>query len=168
MTPAEPAIRPYRDSDLDALVAINDAAAPAVPITARDDLADLAASSLLALVVDDGEPAGFVFAMAPGVDYDSENYRWFSGRSSSFLYVDRIVLAERLRSRGVGPRLYAAVFEAARAGGHAEVFCEVNVRPANPGSLAFHDRLGFREVGRQVTKGGTVEVALLAAPVPTD
>ena len=75
------------------------------------------------------------------------------------------MLAERLRSQGVGPRLYAAVEDVARADGASEVTCEVNVRPANPGSLAFHARLGFVEVGRQETKGGSTEVALLARPV---
>lgn len=164
-TRADPVIRPYRDGDLDALVRVNDSAAPAVPVTPRAGLAALARDSAVRLVADDGEPAGFVFALAPGLDYTSENYRWFSARSDSFLYVDRIVLAERLRSRGVGPKLYRAVFDAARAAGYREVFCEVNVRPANPGSLAFHRRLGFEEVGRQETTGGAVEVALLAAAV---
>jgi predicted GNAT superfamily acetyltransferase len=76
------------------------------------------------------------------------------------------VLAQRLQGQGIGPRLYDAVEEAARAEGASEITCEVNVRPANPGSLAFHARLGFVEVGRQETKGGTTEVALLARPVP--
>ena len=42
------------------------------------------------------------------------------------------------------------------------ITCEVNTRPANPDSMAFHERLGFREVGRQQTEGGAKEVALLA------
>lgn len=158
-------LRPYADSDLTALVAINDAAHPAVPITPAEEFAALVALSRLTLVVDDGEPAGFVIALPPGRDYASENYAWFSARSSDFLYVDRIVLAARLQGQGVGPRLYAAVQEVARADGATEVTCEVNVRPPNPGSLAFHARIGFTEVGRQSTKGGTVEVALLAKPV---
>jgi len=158
-------LRPYDPADLPALVAINDAAYPAVPITPVDEFAALVALSRLTLVADDGAPAGFVIALAPGADYASENYRWFSARSSDFLYVDRIVLAERLRGQGVGPRLYAAVEETARADGLREVTCEVNVRPANPGSLAFHAREGFAEVGRQETKGGAVEVALLARSV---
>ena len=158
-------LRPYVASDLAALVAINDAAAPAVPITPAAELAELIALSRLALVADDGEPAGFLIALAPGRAYASENYAWFSARSGDFLYVDRIVLAPRLQGRGVGPRLYAAVDEAARADGSTEVTCEVNLRPPNPGSLAFHTRLGFVEVGRQETKGGTTEVALLARPV---
>lgn len=158
-------IRPYTPADLTAVVAVNDGAHPAVPITPAHELADLIALSRLALVVDDGEPAGFVVALGPGLAYTSENYTWFSARSGDFLYVDRIVLAPRLQGQGIGPRLYAAVEDAARADGASEVTCEVNLRPANPGSLAFHARLGFVEVGRQETKGGTTEVALLARPV---
>jgi predicted GNAT superfamily acetyltransferase len=159
-------IRPYTPADLAALVAINDGAHPAVPITPPDELAALFALSRLALVVDDGRPAGFVIALGPGVAYESENYTWFSARSADFLYVDRIVLAPRCQGQGIGPRLYAAVEDAARADGATEITCEVNLRPPNPGSLAFHARLGFAEVGRQQTKGGSTEVALLARAVP--
>ena len=158
-------IRPYAPADLAAIVAINDGAYPAVPITPAEELVELIGLSRLALVVDDGEPAGFVIALGPGAAYASENYTWFSARSRAFLYVDRIVLAPRLQGQGVGPLLYDAVEEAARADGASEITCEVNVRPANPGSLAFHTRLGFVEVGRQETKGGTTEVALLTRPV---
>lgn len=158
-------LRPVEPADLAAIVAINDAASPAVPITPPGELAALIAMARLALVADDGEPAGFVIALAPGLAYASENYTWFSARSQDFLYVDRIVLAARLQGRGVGPRLYAAVEDAARADGATEITCEVNTRPANPGSLAFHARLGFTEVGRQATKAGEVEVALLARAV---
>lgn len=160
-------LRPYRPADLDALVAVNDGAHPAVPITPAGELADLIAMSRLALVADDGELAGFIVVLAPGQPYASENYTWFSARSADFLYVDRIVLAPRLQGRGIGPRLYAAVEEAARADGATEITCEVNLRPPNPGSLAFHERLGFAEVGRQETKGGATEVALLAMTVST-
>jgi uncharacterized protein len=159
------ALRPYASADLDALVAVNDGAYPAVPITPAAELAELIGMSRLTLVADDGEVAGFVVALAPGLAYPSENYTWWSARSSDFLYVDRIVLAPRLQGQGVGPLLYAAVEDAARADGATEITCEVNVDPPNPGSLAFHARLGFVEVGRQHTKGDTTEVALLARPV---
>lgn len=149
---------------------VNDEAYPAVPVTPAAELAELAAMSSVAVVVEaDGMPAGFVFGMPPGLDYASENYRFFSERAGqlgrSFVYVDRIVLAPALRNRGFGPLLYAAVFDEARRAGASEVLCEVNLDPPNPGSLAFHSRLGFVEVGRQQTKGGANTVALLAAPV---
>ncbi len=166
----EPTLRPFRGTDLDALVAINDAAHPAVPITPRDELAGLIAMSTVAVVVDvAGEPAGFVLGMPPELAYESENYLYFSARARelarSFVYVDRIVLAPALQGRGLGPQLYAAVFDEARRVGAVEVLCEVNIEPPNPGSLAFHTRLGFVEVGRQQTHGGENTVALLAAAV---
>ena len=42
------------------------------------------------------------------------------------------------------------------------LFCEVNLRPRNERSLAFHAAIGFREVGRQDTDGGNKHVSLLA------
>ncbi len=166
---SDPILRPFREHDLDDLVAVNDAAYPAVPITPADEFAELIAMGSVVVVVDDGAPAGFVLGMPPGLAYQSENYLYFTARARelgrTFVYVDRIVLAAHLRGRGWGPQLYDAVFAEARRVGAAEVLCEVNVEPPNPGSLAFHTRLGFVEVGRQSTKGGANVVALLAAPV---
>ncbi|SDZ29095.1 GNAT family N-acetyltransferase [Herbiconiux ginsengi] len=171
---AAPAIRPLSRSDVERLVALNRAAVPAVNDIDEAEMSTLVGQAQLAVAVVDAahpDPAhpdavlGFVLALPPGLDYASENYRWFSERGEGFLYVDRIVVADGHRSAGLGAVLYEAVFAAARAGGAAEVDCEVNVEPPNPGSLAFHARLGFREVGRQATKGGSVVVALLAREV---
>lgn len=115
---------------------------------------------------DAGTVLGFVLALHPGSDYESENYRWFEARGTDSLYVDRIVIGEESRGRGLGQVLYERVFDAAAEEGRAEVTCEVNIEPPNPGSQLFHRRLGFEEVGRQGTKGGSVLVSLLAVPVP--
>jgi len=161
-----PALRPLTSEDAPALVALNDAAHPAVPITTADEMRALLELAGLALGLErDGSLVGFVIAMHPGAAYASENYRWFEGRGIGHVYVDRIVVAESERGRGLGPVLYDAVFDEARRLGHPEVTCEVNLDPPNPGSLAFHARLGFVQVGTQATKGGSVVVALLAAPV---
>lgn len=159
-------IRPLTAADLPVLVELNDAAYPAVPITPRDEFERLVGYASLALVAERaGEPVGFLLAMDPGLDYASENYRWFSDRSDSFLYLDRIVLAESARGAGLGRALYGRVFEAARDRGAAEVALEVNIEPPNPVSLAFHAAMGFSEVGRQSTKGGLFVVSLQTAPV---
>ncbi len=152
--------------DAGELALLNDAAAPAVPITEPSGLARLIELADLALGLErEGHLVGFVIAIAPGSDYDSENYRYFESRGIDHLYVDRIVIAESERGAGLGPLLYEQVFDAARRAGRSEVTCEVNLEPPNPGSQAFHARLGFEQVGVQATKGGAVTVSLLAAPV---
>ena len=159
-------VRPLVAVDAASLQPLNDAAAPAVPTTQVRELEALIALSSLALGVDlEGELVGFVLALAPGADYESENYRFFESRGVDHLYVDRIVIAESQRGRGLGALLYDAVFDTAREQGRTEVTCEVNLDPPNPGSMAFHRRRGFRELGSQATKGGTVTVALLSAPL---
>ncbi|MGT2426441.1 GNAT family N-acetyltransferase [Amnibacterium kyonggiense] len=161
-------VRPLESADAPAVLAMDNAAVPAVTPLDRKALGELVALASLAVVaeVEPGAPAGFLIAMDPGVDYGSENYRWFQARSDSFVYVDRIVVADGHRGTGVGRALYDAAFARAREFGRSEVTCEVNVRPANPESLAFHARLGFERLEEQETKGGAYRVALLSARLP--
>ncbi|MDV6332479.1 GNAT family N-acetyltransferase [Asticcacaulis sp. 201] len=102
----------------------------------------------LAATVDDGD--GLVIVCDQASDYDSPNFLWFKARYDRFVYVDRIVVSDTRRGEGLARQLYDTVFAAARADGHSQVVCEVNYDPPNPGSDAFHDRLGFVEVGRAV------------------
>jgi len=156
-------------TDLTPLLAMNNRAIPAVNLLDEAELLDLVSMAHAAVIVVDDEapeePLGLVVTLAAGNDYESENYRWFEQRGGDFLYVDRIVVAEGMRGRGLGQLLYERVFAEAELAGLTEVTCEVNLDPPNPGSLAFHDRLGFVQLGEQVTKGGSVTVALLSAPV---
>jgi len=159
-------LRALTVGDAEALSALNNAATPAVPITAPAALARLVDVAHLALGLErDGFLIGFVLAIAPATAYDSENYVYFESRHIDHLYVDRIVIAEGERGTGLGVVLYDAVFADARRYGRHEVTCEVNLDPPNPRSLAFHERLGFRAVATQATKGGAITVSLLAAPV---
>ena len=184
-------IRDLTVADVERCLELNNAATPAVPHMERSALATLIHSSDHPYGVfdasDEGQSdegqgdeeqggreivgstdaplLGFVLAMLPFHDYASENYRYFVNRGDSFLYVDRIVVDAEIRGVGLGRLLYGHAFGLARAAGLSEVTCEVNIRPPNPESMAFHARLGFAEVGRQATKNGTVEVALLAASV---
>ncbi len=106
--------------------------------------ADLAVAFLGAVA----EPeAGFVLAHAPDAGLDGPNFRWFAARMDDFIYVDRVIVAAEARGRGVGRTLYIEVAEAARRAGYRAVAAEVNIDPPNPGSLAFHERMGFQPVG---------------------
>ncbi len=118
---------------------------------------ELAHRSLVAEL--DGEVVGFAIAIAQGMHYDSDNYRWFSERYESFLYLDRIAVDATHRRRGVGGALYDAMEATAAASGR--MVCEVNVEPLNQVSLAFHRARGYREVGR-LAHGTVRTVALLS------
>lgn len=165
-----PLIRPLAATDLERIVQLNNAAYPAVPVTEADEMAALIDISSFGVVAEHEDAVvGFVLAIDPGANYSSENYTFFSERAKETglqsLYVDRVVIDVDYRGRGTGRLLYSAIFDRARADGRDEVTCEVNLDPPNPGSLAFHARLAFARVGEQATKGGTIRVALLAAPV---
>jgi predicted GNAT superfamily acetyltransferase len=159
-------LRPIRPADLGRVAELNDAAVPAVNELGLEGLTAHVPACELALVAEaDGEILGFLLAVAPGADYASENYRWFSSHLPGSLYVDRIVVAPSAHGRGVGRALYGAVDARARELGLGVVTCEVNLEPPNPQSLAFHARLGFTAVGEQATKGGTVVVRMLSRAV---
>ncbi len=153
-------VRPVQAHDLSALLALNNTAVPHVNGHDRDSFAALTATAAHVLVAErDDEVAGFVVAFTPGAAYASANYRWFAARHDDFCYVDRIVTVPRHRRTGIGARLYR---EVARATDAPLITCEVNVRPPNDTSMAFHERLGFRPVGTQDTEGGAKTVRMLA------
>lgn len=157
-------LRPLTGADHDAVLALNADEVPRLGPLDAERLRWLLVRCDVALVaVVDGQVAGVVLAVARGSDYDSPNYRYFEARGSDHLYVDRIAVAPAHRRRGIADRLSDAVEHRAVTTGRTEVTCEVNVRPANPGSLAFHRRRGFVEVGQQDT--GDLRVALLVKPV---
>jgi uncharacterized protein len=97
---------------------------------------------------------GFLIAFDQDAGYDSANFLWFKARYNQFVYVDRIIVAAHARGRGLARTFYDGLFEHARAAGHSRIVCEVNLDPPNPGSLAFHDALGFFEVGQATLMNG--------------
>jgi predicted GNAT superfamily acetyltransferase len=107
----------------------------------------LVSHSAYARVVQDQEGiAAFLLGLPPGAGYDSANYRWFSERFTSFLYIDRIAVDARARRMGFGSSLYEDIAAFAR-GRWACLLAEVNQDPPNTMSDAFHERHGFERVG---------------------
>lgn len=160
-------LRVMREADIPAVAAMNHAAFPDVTDIGEDGVRELLAMCDVALVATDldGAPIAFLLSLGPGHPYASENYQWFERRGVSHQYIDRIVVSPRAKGTGVGRALYESVLERARERGALEVTCEVNLDPPNPSSVAFHERMGFRRLGEQDTKDGTVRVALMARGV---
>lgn len=142
-------IRPVRSSDLEVLLVLNNAAVPATSELDMKGLSALVDNSAACLVAErDNDVVGFLLCLCEGAPYDSLNYLWVSRERQRFAYTDRICVADHARGNGIGEALYNALFELEKDSGRS-VVCEVNERPPNPGSLKFHKRLGFRDIGRQ-------------------
>ncbi len=156
-------IRDTHPDDLAEVLALNQKALPHVSSVALEDMQRFLEQAAYFKVACDpaGDLQGFLIALMPGLDYASDNYRWFSKTFDDFFYIDRIVIAENARGQGLGSLLYKDVIETARS--HApRLTCEVNSKPPNPLSMAFHERFDFAPVGTQQTEGGTKEVTLLS------
>ncbi|MBR1126201.1 GNAT family N-acetyltransferase [Bradyrhizobium lablabi] len=142
------------------ILALNNAHAEELSWLAPERLQHLAANAFL--VRRTGEVDAFLLAFDQDAPYDSPNFLWFRARFPRFVYVDRIVVAAAARGRGLARALYRDLFEQAVTAGHARVVCEVNSRPPNPESDAFHAALGFVETGRASIHDDSKEVRYLA------
>lgn len=158
-------IRGFEARDVAAALALNNDNVPELNELDAPEVARLSTLAEAALVAEvDGAFAGFCWVIAPGKEYGSLNYGWFSRTYDRFLYLDRIAVVPEFRRHGVGRAFYAELVE--RFHGHWPLLtCEVNLRPRNERSLAFHHSIGFREVGQQETDGGKKTVSLLALPL---
>lgn len=96
----------------------------------------------------DGAFAGFVVTMAGDAAYDSGNFRWFAERYDEFGYLDRIVIHEDFRRRGLAGRVYDEI-EARTARQAPLLALDVNSDPPNVESLAFHAARGYEQVGER-------------------
>jgi predicted GNAT superfamily acetyltransferase len=149
-------------ADLPTIHAINQANLPAVgDITFAELEWFFAKAGALRVAELDGEVAGFLLALRPGLDYSSLNYAWFCTRYTDFWYIDRVAVDATWRRRGIARALYADAEGCARAVAAPLLACEVNLRPRNDESLAFHEHQGFVEVGQQDTDGGDKTVVML-------
>lgn len=147
--------------ELSTLLHLNEAALPHVNSISLEDIrwfVDNAAYFRVARL--DDRIAGFLIALIQGTSYASSNYRWFCARYPNFVYIDRVVVAESARRRGVGRLLYEDV-TAFAVQTVPLLTCEVNIRPRNETSLKFHERFGFVNAGFQDTENGTKTVSLM-------
>jgi predicted GNAT superfamily acetyltransferase len=155
--------RAATSADWPAIVALNNAEVPKVgPLTLDDAERFFRAAEIL---VADGEPGherpgpvALLVLMTEGAEYDSPNFAWFAARYPRFEYVDRIVVRDDRAGTGIGRALYDLAVTRTVEGDRPVLTAEVNLEPPNDGSLAFHRRYGFAEVGQQIDpRNGQVE-----------
>jgi predicted GNAT superfamily acetyltransferase len=149
------------DADLATVLALNESSVPHVSSVDLEQMRWFAENAFYFKVATvDGCFAGFLIGLRPGLDYGSENYRWFCDNYGDFGYVDRVAVDSSARRLGVASQLYDDFADNLR-GVVGCMTCEVNVRPANESSMRYHETHGFLKVGSQETEGGSKEVAML-------
>lgn len=161
MTSGAVRIREATPADHEAVRALNNGAVPHVNALTEELFAQVVEyAAYFRVAEDDAGLLGFVISIPRGTTYWSDNYHWFTARYADFLYLDRVVVAPRAQGRGVGRALYDdhAAFAAGR---WPRIALEVNLRPPNPGSVAFHGRMRFEEVGVREYDDGASAVVML-------
>ena len=139
--------RPLSQNDVPSMWAINEQGLPGTGQVSEQELSGLLNLSTLSLGVFRNENLlGFVICLSPGTDYRSLNYAWFNNKYHEFIYVDRIAVSLDQRDKGIGSKLYEKVIAYSQEN-TIPIAAEVNLNPPNPGSMRFHRRFEFEEVG---------------------
>ena len=151
MSNFQPIVRNIEIADVARVLEINNANTPGVSELTLSELETDIANCLHALAIDNehGEVCAFCITFAPDAPDAGANHRWFADRFESFVYLDRIAIDPTYQNLGLGVLLYQSVEQQMIASAqHSLLCCEVNLEPPNPGSLHFHHRIGFIEVGQ--------------------
>ncbi|MGY4515539.1 GNAT family N-acetyltransferase [Lysobacter sp. HA18] len=158
-------VRDVREHELDSVLALNNAAGPAIlPLDATRLQHFYETAEYFRVAERDGSLTGFLIGMGDASDHDSSNFRWFRERHSEFFYIDRIVVASRRRGGGVGRAFYADAQTYAELR-YPQMACEVLMQGGNDPVLLFHGTFGFNEVGQHVMDETGLRASMLMKPL---
>ncbi len=158
-------VRDVREHELDSVLALNNAAGPAIlPLDAARLRHFFDSAEYFRVAERDGALAGFLIGVGSQAEHDSSNFRWFHERYPDFFYIDRIVVASRRRGGGVGRAFYADAQSYAELR-YPQMACEVFLEGSNDPALLFHGSFGFHEVGQHLMEEADVRAAMLMKPL---
>ena len=139
----------FDSQSLKAIYTLNQTNSPEVGfLDSMDYLKELLEKSYINLCVkNDNEIIGFMVCFREGSDYSSKNYKFFMDNEDHFIYIDRVVIKEEFRRKGIANHLYTLIEEIATEEG-SPLCCEVNTFPENKPSIGFHKKFGFIGIGK--------------------
>ena len=135
--------------DLKSILSLNQDSIPAVSSSNLEMMRHfLAISDYFKVCKVNGISIGFLIALLPEKDYNSEHYQWFNDKYDSFIYVDRIIFNKSYQNQGYGTVFYDDLINSIK-NKSLDIACEINTKPYNKQSIKFHKKYGFKEVGRK-------------------
>jgi len=156
------AIRDVLEHDLDAVLALNNAADGGIsPMNSAQLQKFYQIADYFRVAEVDGHLAGFLIALRENADCHGANFQWFKQRYERFVFIDRIVVANAYRRHGLGRVFYSDVhsFAEPRA---PMLTCAVGLEPRDDVAVLFHGTYGFNEVGQQVLDDSGRHIGLLS------
>jgi uncharacterized protein len=154
-------VRDVREHELDSVLALNNAAGPAIlPLDAARLRRFYTSAEYFRVAERDGTLAGFLVGFGSDTGHDSSNFAWFREHLPRFFYIDRVVVASRRRGGGVGRAFYADVQSYAELR-YPVLACEVFIEHDSDPARVFHGSFGFHEVGQHVMPETGVRASML-------
>lgn len=140
-------IRQILTTDIEAILELNEKSVQVLSPMDKNKLLRLIELSAISVVVEDTKQiAGFLLAFTQDVQYESVNYEWFNRHFDAFLYIDRIVISDQFRGKGIASKLYEYAQDWAIDNTLPSIFAEIDLMPPNDPSLLFHQKMGFKEL----------------------
>ena len=154
-------VRDVREHELDSVLALNNAAGPAIlPLDAARLRRFHDTAEYFRVAERDGTLTGFLVGFGSDAGHESSNFHWFRERIPRFFYIDRVVVARRRRGGGVGRAFYADVQSYAELR-YPVLACEVFVEHDSDPARVFHGSFGFHETGQHVMPETGVRASML-------
>ncbi|CAM4415813.1 GNAT family N-acetyltransferase [Vibrio agarivorans] len=140
-------IRDILSKDLDTILALNEQFVKVLSPMDKSKLLRLLDISYVSVVIEDeNQVLGFLIALTEHKEYESINYQWFNDYCDSFLYIDRVVVADDAQGKGIASMLYHYALDSALDNSIPCLCAEIDVLPPNEASLLFHKKMGFKEL----------------------
>lgn len=161
-------IRAMASVDAPRVLCINASGRPGVAPLDPAEMARLLKLPNRHLVAADGDDSALGYALAFDREAPYEGEEFLALRSAiaePFIYIDQVAVAPGHEGRGLGRALYQELERIAGRHRIRVLCCEVNTKPANPGSMAFHTRMGFEAFASLVVSDRR-EVRLLTRMLP--
>lgn len=155
-------IRNYIDKDYERILELNEDAVEETSKMDKEKLLTLLSEKARILVLEVNlKIEAFIIFFTQDAIYDNSNFRWFLNKYSRFIYIDRVIISKEKRGRKLGTYMYKEIIKLAKKERFNKICAEIYSKPPNIISLKFHEKFGFKDIGRGVARDKEITYKVL-------